>query len=191
MTRRVPRAAVLTGALVYAFAVLVHAVVHAIGDEGMVLGSLPHALMLTSALAALAAAGRAAGIGAAPRERRRRVALIRASLRGSSLQAIVAIVAAEAALAAGLLALEGAELAPERILPAAIAGVVALVVSACLARSTGERIVALLAWRVESPAAGAPSLSAFRLRARPLGAGHRALLRRLAFRAPPGFLALA
>ncbi len=189
--RRVPRAPVLTGALVYAFAVVVHAIVHAIGEEGMVLGSLPHALMLASALAALAAAGRAAGIGAAARERRRRLGLIRASLRGSSLSTVVAIVAVEAALAAGLLALEGAELAPDRILPAAIAGVVALVVTACLARSTGERIVALIAGRMETTAADGPSLSAFRFRARPLGSGHRALLRRLAFRAPPAFLALA
>lgn len=187
--RRPSNAAVLTAALVYPFAVLVHAVVHLVGSERLVGFSVPHILMLVSALATLAAGGRSIGIGAGRWERRRRVALVRADLRRFSLPSLGIIVAAEAALAAALLGLEGADLDAHRLLPAIVAGSLTLLLTAAFVRCSGERIAAIVAWRLPAARAGAPPLSTFRYRAQPLGAGRRALLRRLAFRAPPRLFA--
>jgi hypothetical protein len=189
--RRASNAAIMTAGLIYPFAVLVHAVVHLVGSELPVGLSVPHVLMLVSALATLAAGGRSIGIGAGTWERRRRVALVRADLRRFSLPSLGIIVVAEAALAAALLALEGAALDAHRLLPAILAGLLTLVLSAAFVRCTGERIASVVAWRPPAVRAGAPSLSAFRYRAQPLGAGRRALLRRLAFRAPPGRFAFS
>ena len=139
------RAAVgLWAALTFSSAVLVHGVIHAIGDRAFVWDSPAHGIMLAAALALLAGVTVPLGLLGPSRDRRRRLALVRAAL-GSPGPAIVGIgLLTQAGIAALLLTAEGASLAPDRLVTALVCGLAALLVSGFLFRVTRERVVALL-----------------------------------------------
>ncbi len=129
----------LRGALTFSCAVLVHGAVHAVGDRSFVWDSPAHGVMLAVALALLAGVAVPLGLVGPRRERRRRLALVRAApgplerAAGSP-----AAVAGQAVLAAALLAAEGAV---ARARPAALAlasGLVALLCSTLLLAAGGR-----------------------------------------------------
>jgi hypothetical protein len=139
------RAAVgLWAALTFSSAVLVHGVIHAIGDRSFAWDSPAHAIMLVGALGLLAGVAAPLGLLGPARERRRRLALVRAAL-GSPSPAIAGVgLLTQAAIAALLLTAEGASLAPERLALSLACGLIALLCSGLLFRVTRERVVALL-----------------------------------------------
>ena len=139
------RAAVgLWTALTFSSAVLVHAVVHAVGARAFVWDSPAHVAMLVLAVGLLTGVAVPLGLVGPARERRRRLGLVRAGLHaeGSSLAGIGLVM--QGAIAGLLLVAEGAALEPERLGLALFCGLVALLASAFLFRSTRERVVALL-----------------------------------------------
>jgi hypothetical protein len=140
------RAAVgLWTALTFSSAVLVHAVVHAVGARAFVWDSPAHVAMLVFAVGLLAGVAVPLGLIGSPRERRRRLALVRAGLRADGPPLLGIGLVMQAGIAALLLLAEGAVLEPERLGIALFCGLVALLASAFLFRSTRERVVALLA----------------------------------------------
>jgi hypothetical protein len=139
------RAAVgLWAALTFSSAVLVHGVVHAIGDRSFVWDSPAHAIMLVAALGLLAGVAVPLGLVGPASERRRRLALVRAALgtRGPALAGVGLLT--QAGIAALLLTAEGASLEPERLALSLACGLAALLCSGFLFRVTRERVVALL-----------------------------------------------
>jgi hypothetical protein len=130
--------------LTFSSAVLVHGVVHAVGAGAFVWDSPAHVVMLVAALGLLAAIAVPLGLVGSRSERRRRLALVRAGLGLPSLGRTGFVLVSQAAVAASLLAAEGAVLDPERLLLALGCGLVALLCSALLFRATRERVIALL-----------------------------------------------
>jgi hypothetical protein len=151
------RAAVgLWAALTFSSAVLVHGVVHAIGDRAFVWDSPAHVVMLVAALGLLAGVATPLGLVGPARERRRRLALVRAGL-GSLGPALAGFgLLTQASIAGLLLTAEGASLEPERLVLALACGLAALLCSTFLFRATRDRVVALL---VALAAATGPSIT--------------------------------
>jgi hypothetical protein len=142
-----PRAAAfgLWAALMFSCAVVVHGVVHAVGAQAFVWDSPAHVVMLAAALGLLAAVAGPLGLAGRARERRRRLALVRARL-GPFTAATAAVGAlTQAGIAALLLGAEGASLEPGRLAMALACGLVALICTAFLFRAGRDRFVALLA----------------------------------------------
>jgi hypothetical protein len=134
----------LWAALTFSSAVVVHGVIHAVGAQAFVWDSPAHVVMLAVALGLLAAVAGPLGLVGRARERRRRLALVRARL-GPLTPATAAFGALmQAAVAALLLLAEGASLEPARLATALACGLVALICSAFLFRATRDRFVALL-----------------------------------------------
>ena len=131
-------------ALTFSFAVLVHGVIHAAGSGGFVWDSPFHVVLGTVALVLLAAACARLGLAAPAAERRRRIALVRADLRPFSRGTVLFGAVAQLAIALLILLPEGVSLDPDRTVAAALAGLVALVLSALLLRAARDRVVALL-----------------------------------------------
>ncbi|HEY6233749.1 MAG TPA: hypothetical protein VIW69_01435 [Candidatus Elarobacter sp.] len=135
----------LWAALTFSCAVLVHGVIHAVGAQAFVWDSPAHAVMLAAALGMLAAVAVPLGLAGPARERRRRLALVRARL-GPPTPATAAFgLLTQAGIAFLLLAAEGASLEPGRLAMALACGLLALLCSAFLFRATRDRIVAVLA----------------------------------------------
>jgi hypothetical protein len=142
-----PRSAAfgLWAALTFSCAVLVHGVVHAVGAQAFVWDSPAHAVMLAAALGMLAAVAVPLGLVGPARERRRRLALVRARLGPRTAGTAAFGLVTQAAIAGLLLAAEGAALEPARLAMALACGLVALLCSAFVFRATRDRVVALLA----------------------------------------------
>ncbi len=157
MTPRRRAAFALRGALAFSCAVLVHGAVHAVGDRGFAWDSPAHAAMLAVALALLAGVAVPLGLVGPRRERRRRLALVRAALGPLTPRGAVVGALAQVGLAAALLGAEGAVLAPDRLALALASGLVALVCCTLLLAAGGERVVALLvALAATRPRSAAP-----------------------------------
>jgi hypothetical protein len=146
----------LWAALTFSCAVVVHGVVHAVGDHTFVWDSPAHVVMLAVAVALLAGVALPLGLVGPARERRRRLALVRAGL-GPMRPALFAFgLAVQAGLAAALLAAEGAAIEPDRLVVALLCGLVALLCSGFLFRATGDRVIELLARLIENAAPASP-----------------------------------
>ena len=157
----------LWAALTFSSAVLVHGVVHAVGARAFVWDSSAHVVMLVVALALLAAVAAPLGLIGSSRERRRRLALVRAAL-GPVTRAVAAFgLLSQAAVALLLFAPEGIALDPERLVSALLCGLVALLCSALLFRATRDRVVALLVALVAAFAPAPPRATVRRRRPRP------------------------
>ena len=135
----------LWAALTFSCAVLVHGVVHAVGAQGFVWDSPAHVLMLAVAVGMLGAVAAPLGLVGSERERRRRLALVRAQLARSGRRTAAFGLLSQAGIAGLLLAAEGASIEPGRLAAALACGLVALLCSAFLFRATRDRVVALLA----------------------------------------------
>jgi hypothetical protein len=134
----------LRAALTLSCAVLVHGALHAAGDRSFVLDSPAHVAMFAAALALLSLAALPLRLFGPSRERRRRLALLRAALpRNPRVEAATAVVT-QAALAPALLAADGAVLAPDRLVLAVACGLVALAFSALVFAGSTCPAVALL-----------------------------------------------
>jgi hypothetical protein len=157
----------LWAALTFSSAVLVHGVVHAAGARAFVWDSPAHALMLAAALGLLAAVAVPLGLIGPARERRRRLALVRAALGPVTPRVALFGLAVQAGIAALLFAPEGVGLDPERLVMALLVGLVALLVSAFLFRATRDRVVALLVALLASIAPAPPRATLRRRAPRP------------------------
>ncbi|HEY0393839.1 MAG TPA: hypothetical protein VGD01_05035 [Candidatus Elarobacter sp.] len=147
----------LWAALTFSAAVLVHDAIHAAGSRSFVWDSPAHVVMLVAALGLLAAVAAPLGLVGPARERRRRLALVRAAL-GPVRPAVAAVgLAVQGALAALFFLAEGASLEPERLALALLCGLVALLCSAFLFRATRDRVVALLVALVATVAPAPPA----------------------------------
>jgi hypothetical protein len=142
-----PRSAAfgLWAALTFSCAVLVHGVIHAVGARAFVWDSPAHLVMLAAALGMLAAVAVPLGLVGPARERRRRLALVRARLGPPTAATAAFGLLTQAAVAGSLFGAEGTSLEPGRLAMALACGLVALLCSAFLFRATRERVVALLA----------------------------------------------
>ena len=150
----------LWAALTFSAAVLVHGVIHAVGARAFAWDTPAHGAMLLAALGLLAAVAAPLGLIGPARERRRRLALVRAGL-GPVTPGLAAFgVLTQAALAALLLVAENAALEPDRLVLALLCGLAALLCTAFLFRATRDRVVALLVAFAEAvaPAAARASL---------------------------------
>jgi len=141
-----PRSAAfgLWAALTFSCAVLVHGVIHAVGARAFVWDSPAHVVMLAVALGLLAAVAAQLGLAGPARERRRRLALVRANLGPVTVATAGFGALTQAGIAVALLAAEGASIDPERLGLTLICGLVALLCSALLFRATQDRVVAVL-----------------------------------------------
>lgn len=176
----------LWAALTFSSAVLVHGVVHAVGDRGFAWDSPDHLTMLLGALVLLGAAARPLGLVGRRSERRRRIALVRAGLGRVSGRMLLAGALAQGAVGALLFLGEGASFEPDRVFAAILSGLLAVLFSAFVFRATRDRVVALL---VALAAAIAPALPRAALARRPRIA-RRALFLYALFvpnRPPPAF----
>ena len=135
----------LWAALTFSCAVVVHGVIHAVGAQAFVWDSSAHLVMLAAALAMLIAVAGPLGLVGPARERRRRIALVRARLGPPTLATAAFGALVQAGIAVLLLAAEGAALEPGRLTMSLACGLVALLCSALLFRATRDRVVALLA----------------------------------------------
>ena len=144
MPARLRAALALRAALTFSCAVLVHGAVHAAGSGSFVWDSPAHAVMAAAALALLGGTCIPLGLFAPSAERRRRLALLRGAF-SSGPWSTLAAVATQAALAAALLAAEGAELSPHRIAAAIVCGLIALALTTFALRGSSRRIVLFLA----------------------------------------------
>jgi hypothetical protein len=135
----------LWAALTFSCAVVVHGVVHAVGAQAFVWDSPAHVVMLAVALGLLAAVATPLGLVGRARERRRRIALVRARLGPLTLGTAAFGALTQAGVAALLLVAEGTSLEPARLALALACGLVALICTAFLFRATRDRVVALLA----------------------------------------------
>lgn len=134
----------LWAALTFSCAVVVHGVIHAVGDRGFVLDSAAHVLELTVALGLLAAVAAPLGLVGSPRERRRRLALVRAGLGPARPALLLFGLALQGGIAVALMAAEGASVEPDRLALTLLCGLVALLCSALVFRATRDRVIALL-----------------------------------------------
>lgn len=165
-----PAAFGLWAALTFSCAVLIHGVVHAVGARAFVWDSPAHAVMLAVAVGLLAAVVAPLGLAGSARERRRRLALVRAALGPPSLRTAAFSLLTQAGIAAALLAAEGASLEPGRLASALLCGAVALLCSAFLFRATRDRVVALLVALVATVARATPPTGLRVRRPRPVAA---------------------
>ena len=147
----------LRAALTFSFAVLVHGAVHAAGSRSFSWDSPAHVVMLVVALGLLAGVAVQLGATRPSRERRRRVALVRAELGAPGWAGVVATGAAQAAIAVALLFAEGAALEPDRIVVAVVSGVLALLCAAFVFRTTRERVLSILV-AFAAPSVPAPAV---------------------------------
>jgi hypothetical protein len=156
----------LWAALTFSAAVLVHGVVHAVGSQTFVWDSPAHGVMLAAGLGLLGAVAVPLGLIGPARERRRRLALVRAALGPASPTLAGFGLAVQALVATLLLAAEGASLEPERFALAVVCGLLALLCTGFLFRATRDRVVALLAALVAAVAdtTRPPALRRFALR---------------------------
>ena len=146
----------LWAALTFSCAVVVHGVIHAAGDHTFVWDSPAHVVMLVAALAMLAGVALPLGLVGRARERRRRMALVRAGLGPMRPALIVFGLAVQAGLAVALLAAEGATIEPDRLVVTLLCGFVALLCSGFLFRATRDRVIELLTRLIESVAPASP-----------------------------------
>jgi hypothetical protein len=160
----------LWAALTFSAAVLVHGVVHAVGAQAFVWDSPAHAVMLVAALGLLAGVAAPLGLIGSNRERRRRLALVRAALGPVTPGTAAFGLAVQAALAALLLAAEGASLEPDRLVLALACGLFALLCSAFLFRAARDRVVALLVALAAAVAPATPRAALRRAVPRPAAA---------------------
>ena len=160
----------LWAALTFSSAVLVHGVIHFAGARAFVWDTPAHAVMLVVALGLLAAVAAPLGLVGPARERRRRLALVRAGLGPVTpgLSAFGLLI--QAALAVLLLAAENASLDPERLATAVLCGLLALLCSGFLFRATRDRVVAVLIARAAAAAPAIPRAVLRRRTLRPLRA---------------------
>jgi len=162
-----PAAFGLWAALTFSCAVLVHGVIHAVGARAFVWDSPAHVVMLAAALGLLAAVAAALGLAGPARERRRRLALVRAGL-GPLTPATAAVgLLTQAGIAFALLAAEGESLDRERLVLALACGLIALLCAAFLFRATRDRVVALLVAIVAAVAPATPRAALRRCTPRP------------------------
>lgn len=160
----------LWAALTFSSAVLVHGVVHFAGARAFVWDSPAHVAMLLAAVGLLAAVAAPLGLVGPARERRRRIALVRAGL-GPVTPGLAAFgLATQAVLAALLLVAENAALDPERLVTALLCGLAALLCSAFLFRATRDRVVALLTALARTLAPAGPRAALRRSAPRPVRA---------------------
>lgn len=143
MSPRKRKALALRAALTFSCAVLVHGVIHAAGSGGFVWDSPAHLVMLAVALALLGGIAGPLGLAGPARERRRRLALVRAALPRTRGAELGWVLATQAALAVLLMGAEGTVLDPQRLAIALVCGVAALVFSALLLARCERRVVAL------------------------------------------------
>ena len=167
-----PRSAAfgLWAALTFSCAVLVHGVIHAVGARAFVWDSPAHVVMLAVALGLLAAVAARLGVVGPARERRRRLALVRAGLGPVTAATAVFGMLTQAGIAFALLGAEGAALDPERLGLTLLCGLVALLFSALLFRATRDRVVALLVALVATVAPSAERAAIRRVVRRPANA---------------------
>lgn len=160
----------LWAALTFSSAVLVHGVIHAVGARAFVWDSPAHTVMLVAALGLLAAVAAPLGLVGPDRERRRRLALVRAGL-GPVTPGLAAFgLLTQAALAAALLAAENAALEPDRLALALLCGLVALLCTTFLFRAARDRVVALLVVFAEAITPATPRAALRRRNPRPVRA---------------------
>ena len=143
MSARQRAALALRAALTFSCAVLVHGAVHAAGSGSFVLDSPAHGIMAACALALLGGACIPMGVFAAPAERRRRLALLRAAVAPGR-WTILAALLTQVALAVALLGAEGATISPHRVVAAVVCGVVALALTTLALRFSSRRIADFL-----------------------------------------------
>ena len=143
MPARQRAALALRAALTFSCAVLVHGAVHAAGSGSFVWDSPAHGIMAAVALALLGFACVQLGVFRAAAERRRRLALLRDAVAAGPWSTLSAV-ATQAALAAALLAAEGAALSPHRLAAALLCGLIALALTTCALRASSRRIVDFL-----------------------------------------------
>jgi hypothetical protein len=156
----------LWAALTFSFAVLVHGAIHAAGGA-FVWDSPAHIAMLAGAVGLLAAVAAQLGLAGPARERRRRLALVRASLGPVTPRLIGIGMLVQAMIAALLFAPEGVSLEPDRLAQAVVCGLVALLCSAFLFRATRDRVVALIASFITALAPALPRTTLRRRAPRP------------------------
>ncbi|MBV8748277.1 MAG: hypothetical protein JO103_01050 [Candidatus Eremiobacteraeota bacterium] len=166
MRPRQPAALGLWAALTLACAVLVHGAVHAVG-AGSLAYSGPHLVELTAAVALLAAVAAPLGLVGTARERRRRLALVRASLGPPTARIAAFGLAVQAAVAGLLFVAEGASVDPDRLALTVLSALVALLASAFLFRAARDRVVAVLTALVEVLAPAPPRATTARRAAPP------------------------
>jgi hypothetical protein len=167
MTPRRRAAFGLWAALTFSCAVLVHGALHAAGERSFSFDSPQHVVMSLAALGLLLAVAVPLGLVGAPRERRRRLALVRASLGPLTPRVVALGMLAQAALAVLLFAPEGAFLEPDRLVQGLLCGLIALLCSAFLFRATRDRVVALLTALVTALAPALPRTTLRRRAPRP------------------------
>jgi hypothetical protein len=146
----------LWAALTFSCAVVVHGVIHAVGDHAFAWDSPAHVVMLVAAVAMLAGVALPLGLVGPARERRRRLALVRAGLGPMRPVLILFGLAMQAGLAVALLAAEGATIEPDRLVVSILCGLVALLCSGFLFRATRDRVIELLVRLIESAAPVSP-----------------------------------
>ncbi len=116
----------LWAALTFSCAVVVHGVIHAVGAHAFVWDSPAHVVMLAVAVGLLTGVAVPLGIVGPARERRRRLALVRAGLGPMRPALVLFGLAVQAGLAVALLAAEGAAIEPDRLAVTLLCGLVAL-----------------------------------------------------------------
>ena len=134
----------LWAALTFSCSVVVHGVIHAVGSQAFVWDSPAHAVMLAVALGLLGAVGAPLGLVGRARERRRRIALVRAQIGPLTAGTAIFGAVVQAGVAGLLLVAEGTSLEPARLALALACGLAALICSAFVFRATRDRVVALL-----------------------------------------------
>jgi hypothetical protein len=139
-------ALLVVSALTFAFGVLSHLLVEAIVSGGRLeLVTLSHVLMSIAAPAALAWSIARIGGFRHDAERRRRVALVRSSLRAHRPHFFAGVSLAQAAIAGGILRLEDIAVAPGQLLTMLLSIVVAVVAGTLVLAAAQRRIRVLLA----------------------------------------------
>ncbi len=175
--------------LMLSFGLLSHLLVEAVATaHRLELITRSHAILTALSLLALAwSLARLTGNGA-PRERRRRLALVRAALQVDSPGFFVALALAQAAIAAGILRLEGITIAPEHMLAALVSGVLAIAAGTLALHLARRRAIVILTSWVHANES-TPSEHRIGLRpAAPRTIAAIPFLRSLPDRAPPEFL---
>jgi hypothetical protein len=146
----------LWAALTFSSAVVVHGVIHAVGDHTFVWDSPAHVVMLVVAVGLLAAVSLPLGLVGPARERRRRLALVRAGLGPMRPALVLFGLAVQTGLAFALLAAEGSAIEPDRLVVTLLCGLAALLCSGFLFRTTRDRVIELLARLIERAAPPSP-----------------------------------
>jgi hypothetical protein len=182
----------VAGSLTLAFGLLSHLIVEAVvtGSRLELFTPLHGVMALVATALLIGAFVRVSGPHGAS-ERRRRLALLRATLQVDTARFLCAVSLAQAAIAACVLTVEGIRIAPSETLAAVISGLLA-VLAGSLALQVARRrvIVVLTTWACRtSPHAGRAALLARARRARPRTRETIPLLRTRPDRAPPELLA--